>query len=106
MWKPEHCPAADRHGLRCPSDLTLLVSSKKPCTLPPDTFCDPASRQRRSADDRGRQPVVRLFPRSNCPRRGQAIHDRHLPVHQDKVIVSSYKPFEGDGPFSAISTLN
>ena len=22
MWKPEHRPAADRRGLRCPSDLT------------------------------------------------------------------------------------
>src|SRR6202158_4706305 len=43
-------------------------------------------------------PLVRLFPLSDCPRCGQAIHDRHLPVHEDKVIVSSHKLFTGDGP--------
>ena len=41
--------------------------------------------------------MVRLFPLSNCPRRGQAIHDRHLPVHQDQVIVSGDELFVRDG---------
>ena len=48
-------------------------------------------------DDRRGRPVVRLFPRPNRPRRGQAIHDRHLPVHQDKIVVSGCKHFTGDG---------
>jgi hypothetical protein len=33
-------------------------------------------------DDRRGRPLIRVFPVSDRPRRGQTIHDRHLPVHQ------------------------
>src|SRR3984893_11696433 len=88
----------ERSLIACSSTSCLIGFVKKAAPCRQTHFSIALQGRGGQCDDRRGRPVVRMFPRSNCPRRGQAIHDRHLPVHQDKVIVSSYKLFTGDGP--------